>query len=688
MSVGLVSVSYGYNQLLQMTSETRTFTGLSGSYALTYAYNLVGELTSLIEPSQFGASVSYGYDGAGRMTSVNGAGMQTSSLMTSMQYRASGALKHASYGDGTQLNLSYNSRQLLTRFELSNVLDVTTYPQVVTTMGTQNDYDADGRIHYAADLRNGNFDRGYTYDDIGRLKEATSGREARGLLPNNPVDSPYKQTFSYDTWNNMGRTGRLWSQGVGDAPTYTNNRRSDWYYDAEGNALLTNPNKTHDYDAAGKQVHTYEESWTDPTGNWVFHQDSIDQVYSGDGLPGKRIETRHTENSQSQITNDVKTVYFLTSTVLGGVSVDDIYPDERVGYVYVGGQKLGEYGGTAPYVSISFRHENPVTGNWVTVNNGNGRRTEFDPLGATVGTIDQGPSTYADMVGTDLLYRELGNPFDPGNGCRLDGMPAKCQDLDNRMQNGLVASEELGGRRRQGQIMGLPGGLFRIWIPDPDHHTPFPEPINSDVVVTNHEADDQAGHFDYFSIPTRRARERNTNPQNTGFQKPREGDKAKFNAERFRHCLDVMYHVQPGPEDGHDEFFATTRTEGHFIGVTEKGQIFGVNTSMTAYSSSELRSLSGNTERGMILGGTIKGHPYLNFVASNVASNPKTSLDVIMMIQIHELGNSLAQITGYAPDAHNDELRRYDADSGQALVECAYGGFVRPDGRITFYPGG
>jgi len=49
MTDGLGSVSYNYNTLSQLTSETRTFTGV-GSFALSYAYNLSGELTSVTNP--------------------------------------------------------------------------------------------------------------------------------------------------------------------------------------------------------------------------------------------------------------------------------------------------------------------------------------------------------------------------------------------------------------------------------------------------------------------------------------------------------------------------------------------------------------------------------------------------------------------------------------------------------------
>ena len=39
--------TYQYNQLSQLVSETRTFTGLAGGYTLGYDYNLGGQLKSL-----------------------------------------------------------------------------------------------------------------------------------------------------------------------------------------------------------------------------------------------------------------------------------------------------------------------------------------------------------------------------------------------------------------------------------------------------------------------------------------------------------------------------------------------------------------------------------------------------------------------------------------------------------------
>src|SRR5207237_3424775 len=48
MSDGLGSTSYNYNQLSQMTSESRTFTNV-GTFPLSYDYNYAGELKKITD---------------------------------------------------------------------------------------------------------------------------------------------------------------------------------------------------------------------------------------------------------------------------------------------------------------------------------------------------------------------------------------------------------------------------------------------------------------------------------------------------------------------------------------------------------------------------------------------------------------------------------------------------------------
>ena len=49
MTDGLGSLSYNYDQLSRMMSETRSFNGV-GSFAINYAYNLASELSSVTDP--------------------------------------------------------------------------------------------------------------------------------------------------------------------------------------------------------------------------------------------------------------------------------------------------------------------------------------------------------------------------------------------------------------------------------------------------------------------------------------------------------------------------------------------------------------------------------------------------------------------------------------------------------------
>jgi hypothetical protein len=237
----------------------------------------------------------------------------------------------------------------------------------------------------------------------------------------------------------------------------------------------------HTYNAAGNQVSFYEEEWSGPADNWVFHQNTINQTYEASGQPGKRIETRHNEDVNGTVTNTVTTTYYLRSSVLGGVSVAEIDQSggQREGHVYVGGEKIADFGGWAPYGSLSFRQVNPTTGNWLTTQtNASAERTELDPLGATVGTYNPylTYASYSTILENNPLYYELGNPFNLSEGCPpVDGMPVGCAWLRQSIESGAVASEDLGtwvnsrsGARvhRQEPIRNFGAGLFGIYLPD------------------------------------------------------------------------------------------------------------------------------------------------------------------------------------------------------------------------------
>lgn len=219
MADGSGSVSYVYDQLSRLTSESRTFAGplSSNTYTLSYGYNLAGGLTSVTDPT--GAVINYAYDKTGRMMDVTGSSFGgVISYAGNIQYRAWGAVKNMSTGDGMTTTASFNSRLAPTDFAVSGVIS------------KHYEYNADGKLRYSQDLVNDKFDRSYSYDHVGRLTGAYSGPRARGLADPINGNRPYSLNFTYDALNHLtAGSGRIWSMpyttdtGSG---TYTNNKNT------------------------------------------------------------------------------------------------------------------------------------------------------------------------------------------------------------------------------------------------------------------------------------------------------------------------------------------------------------------------------------------------------------------------------------------------------------------------------
>jgi len=351
MTDGLGSMSYSFDQLSRLTSETRTFTGV-GTYGLSYAYNLGDEVTSITNP--WSVQVGYSYDKTGRPTSVSGSGYGgVSSYVGSMSYRTFG-LKQMSYSNGRTLLVQYDNRLRPTQWNIPGV------------MGWNYAYnyfnERTGRATYAQNLNDGTLDRSYHYDHVGRLLSSHSGLEARvhvGLLQSGTPDGPYSQRYYYDQWGNI-----TWREGWGgDNPafnpvTYTNNKRNGLTYDAAGN-LTNDGGLNYSYDATGQQATASYSGYL------------LQQYYDGDGLRAKK-------NENGAIT------YYLRSSVLGGQILAEIVWlngswQWRRGYVYLGAQLLAVQDANA----IWWVHQDPFVKS-KRVTNGSGTvvsTIELDPWG-------------------------------------------------------------------------------------------------------------------------------------------------------------------------------------------------------------------------------------------------------------------------------------------------------------------
>jgi len=357
MTDGLGSVSYNYNNLSQLTSETRNFTGVA-SLTLSYGYNLAGELSGIT--NQWGSVVGYGYDKSGRLSGVTGSGLVSAPTYASaISYRAFGSVKGVSYGDTRALTTAYDNRLRSTTWNVANVL------------GYNYNYDylneRTGRVTYAQNIQDPTLDRSYEYDQVGRLAISHSGTEARAHVGTGSwgtQDGPYSQGYDYDVWGNVTHKYGWGGEVQGGSPTgstdinygYTANRRNGFSYDAAGN-LTNDLGQTFTYDATGQQTIA------------AYGGYSLQQTYDGDGLRVKKSD------------NGTVT-YYLRSSVLGGQVVAETNSTGgwTRGYVYAGSELLA----VQQQSSVYWMHEDPITKSKRVTNSAGTvvSTVELDPWGA------------------------------------------------------------------------------------------------------------------------------------------------------------------------------------------------------------------------------------------------------------------------------------------------------------------
>ncbi len=476
MADGTGTTTYHYDSLSRMSSESRTFIGRSGTYSLSYSYNLADALIGLSIPFR-SQQIGYNYDNAGRLSGVTGSGFTATyvawpniytqnitSLASNISYRAWGARKSMTYGNTTSEQTTYNSRLLPTTFTLSNMnyqnLNFCCpYPSYSTMMWTF-DYYNDGRVKTAWDSTNEWFDRAYKYDHVGRLKEASTYRRARGLTPypSNVYPDPYYQTVTYDAFNHMSRSGLLYTGEPSDSGTWVNNRRAGpgWQYDADGNTTM-DPNFTQTFDAAGNPSHSVSFARVGDGVNYPYQPATdITQTYDGNGASAKREQiARQPDFGEGPPLEDVQTTYYLRSSVLRAAVVELNGPiTADIVNIYAGGQRIAR----DQSQNITFEHANPVTGSRLTSAGHSSyrwtTRYERDSFGAEIPTSNPypGATSYGDYKFGEQLYILGGDPFDYSTGREIDGMPVSETEFQRRVGNGSAVGDVFKGGRYVGSL--------------------------------------------------------------------------------------------------------------------------------------------------------------------------------------------------------------------------------------------
>ena len=448
MQDGLGTVSYQYNQLSQMTAETRSFTDTlanaplpNNGFRLEYDYTLSGQLKSLKDP--YGQQFNYAFDKVGGLNSVTGSTAfgGVTNYASNPNYRAWGGLKNLSYGDGTQVETTFNNRLQAVGFNLAKA------GQAI--MQKSYGYYADGNLRVAGDLLNPKFDRLNKYDQVGRISEAKSSLEAHGQVISDQGQQignlPYRQSYNYNAFGNLtGRINLTWGGTYVNNYTFTNNRIANWQYDVDGRNTVDEEGSESVYNAAGRLT-----TITNPM------QSEAGRFYDGDGREGKRTERYYRQFRNGARWINVNPKYFMRSTVLKGEVVTQINSDGRKAktLVYAAGaivaeQKLSYYYNGEVQETLNFQHTDAsglsvkTLSNGVLIDNEEGREespAELDPLGNNAGVQQSVPEIDIPepVAPINDLFGDL-NPLSV-NGqqvvCNLDGVAINCWRAFNYLRN-------------------------------------------------------------------------------------------------------------------------------------------------------------------------------------------------------------------------------------------------------------
>jgi len=160
-------------------------------------------------------TITYGADGEGRISTVSGTSLQNP--VTATSYNVAGEVTGVTFGSGDSDSYQYDAGSLLMKQYKYNVSSST-----VTGNTTWNANGTLGTLAITDPLNSGDSQTcNYAYDDLARLASANCG-------------TPWSQTFSYDPFGNITKSGSIsWQPGYNTANNHYTLAGTS--YDANGN---------------------------------------------------------------------------------------------------------------------------------------------------------------------------------------------------------------------------------------------------------------------------------------------------------------------------------------------------------------------------------------------------------------------------------------------------------------------
>jgi RHS repeat-associated protein len=273
------SYSYGeYDPLGRVKTGTQTTDGQA--YAMSYAYNKAGALTSQTYPS--GRVITTNYDDAGRIAGVKNAagsyyvGAASTDAPNRLQYSVHGAIQAMRLDNGLWEHTNFNSRLQAIQIGLGTASTNSSVLKLDSDYGTTTN-NSNLRTQTIT-IPGLTLTQTYTYDELNRLLTA---RENTG--------TSWKQKFVYDRYGNRRidtNPAETSADLVGPNPVLAaaNNRivvqpGEQYQYDDAGNLTRDRDGQTYVFDAEHKMV----------SFNGGASQGGADYRYDGDGRRVKKV---------------------------------------------------------------------------------------------------------------------------------------------------------------------------------------------------------------------------------------------------------------------------------------------------------------------------------------------------------------------------------------------------------------
>lgn len=239
-SANVSKTSYGgYDGLGRpATSAQATPPGTSSPYTLSYTYKPAG-LDTVTYPS--GRAVSYGYDSAGRVSSVSGVLGSTTTHYTGsspIAYAAHGGISEMSLGNTKYEETCFNSRLRAVRIRLGGAAGGGTCTIVRTDLwililGYGSTNNNGNLLTQTITGPGGRFSQSYGYDALNRLTSASEGAN-------------WSRAFGYDAY------GNTWVTNGTGVPIDPFTPTTQAWYNAQNR--LVNAGLGIAYDSAGNQT--------------------------------------------------------------------------------------------------------------------------------------------------------------------------------------------------------------------------------------------------------------------------------------------------------------------------------------------------------------------------------------------------------------------------------------------------